>query len=220
VLSASEVLWIDAWNDFVEGMWEIREGRRLPGFPLWGDDWVPLDKLAVPPGTPKWKSDFLRKNAEFYTQHQTFIDAWAKKWEFYSERFPASRRKFEWQAQDTSRLWETVMQMRPTGIRAKRATYLPALVAITQTSIIGSRRRKLSVREAARLQGLPDWFSFGDQRAAESYKQLGNGVSVGAVYYVVRRAVAQHEEQLKKFAPGLVESVLASPINPDDVLKR
>lgn len=31
-LSASERLWIDAWNEFVEMMWEVRDGRRLPGF--------------------------------------------------------------------------------------------------------------------------------------------------------------------------------------------
>jgi DNA (cytosine-5)-methyltransferase 1 len=214
-LTSSEILWIDAWNDFVKGMWEIRGGRRLPGFPLWGDDWVHQDDLKIPPGTPKWKADFLRKNSEFYTQHQTFIDAWAKCWGFYTEAFPPSRRKFEWQAQDTATLWDTVMQMRPTGIRAKRPTYLPALVAITQTSIIGPRRRRLSVREAARLQGLPESFHFGTQRDSDSYKQLGNGVSVGAVYYVLRQAVTQYEEYLKASAPGLVRSVLDSTPSPD-----
>jgi len=218
-LSVAETLWIDAWNEFVEGMWELRDGRRLPGFPLWGDHWIRTEELEIPPGTPKWKSDFLRKNADFYSQHQAFIDAWAAKWGFYTDAFPLSRRKFEWQAQDTPRLWDTVMQMRPTGIRAKRATYLPALVAITQTSIIGPRRRKLSVREAARLQGLPDSFSFGNQRAADSYKQLGNGVSVGAVYYVVRQAVSQYEEILKKTAPALVSAVLSSPPSPDVALR-
>ena len=36
----AERLWIDAWDDFVRLMWEARQGRRLPGFPLWADHWV------------------------------------------------------------------------------------------------------------------------------------------------------------------------------------
>jgi len=213
-LSESEIYWIEAWNEFVEKMWEIREGRRLPGFPLWGDSWVTSEQLSIPDTTPGWKANFLRKNSDFYTQHKNFIDRWAAKWEFYSDRFPPSRRKFEWQAQDTPRLWDAVMQMRPTGIRAKRPTYLPALVAITQTSIIGPRRRKLSVKEAARLQGFPDWFSFEGQKSSDSYKQLGNSVNIGAAYYVMRQGVARYEEVLKSKAPELVRAVMSSGENP------
>jgi DNA (cytosine-5)-methyltransferase 1 len=217
-LSDAEIHWIEAWNDFVVCMWEEREGRRLPGFPLWGDDWVHRDELSIPPNTPKWKYDFLRKNAEFYTEHQEFIDDWSEKWEFHTDKFPPSRRKFEWQAQDTPDLWSTVMHLRPSGIRAKRPTYLPALVAITQTSIIGPLRRRLSPREAARLQGLPDWFDFGDQSASATYKQLGNAVSVGAVWHVTREAARLHEETLKKVAPKLARCLLESDESPDKAI--
>ena len=217
-LTDSERLWIDAWDDFVTQMWEAREGRRLPGFPLWADEWVHIDGLRVPKGTPTWKSDYLRKNAEFYTAHQEVIDQWAAKWDVYSDKFPASRRKFEWQAQDTKRLWDCVMHFRPSGIRAKAPTYLPALVAITQTSIVGPRERRLSTREAARLQGLPDSFDFGEQKPAATYKQLGNGVSVGAVWHVLRRHVARDEDVLKKSAPRLLKAVLDSPESPDGLV--
>lgn len=217
-LTDSERLWIDAWDDFVTQMWETREGRRLPGFPLWADEWVHIDGLRVPKGTPTWKSDYLRKNAEFYTAHQEVIDQWAAKWDVYSDKFPASRRKFEWQAQDTKRLWDCVMHFRPSGIRAKAPTYLPALVAITQTSIVGPRERRLSTREAARLQGLPDSFDFGEQKPAATYKQLGNGVSVGAVWHVLRRHVARDEDVLKKSAPRLLKAVLDSPESPDGLV--
>ena len=84
------------------------------------------------------------------------------------------------------------MHFRPSGIRAKAPTYLPALVAITQTSIIGPRRRRLTPHEAARLQGLPRSFSFGEQRDPASYKQVGNGVAVGAAWHVFRSHVAQN----------------------------
>jgi DNA (cytosine-5)-methyltransferase 1 len=213
-LTDSEIYWIDAWNDFVVGMWEEREGRRLPGFPLWGDDWIPEADLEIEEGTPKWKADFLRKNARFYDEHRVFIDAWVEKWEFYSDRFPPSRRKFEWQAQDCPDLWSAVMQMRPTGIRAKRATYLPALVAITQTSIIGSRRRRLSPREAARLQSLPEWFDFGDQPHSATYRQLGNGVSVAAIWHVMKQAGIEYEEQLRTSCPELLKALVDAPLDP------
>jgi DNA (cytosine-5)-methyltransferase 1 len=218
-LNKSEKYWIDAWNDFVVGMLEIREGKRLPGFPLWGDSWELPETLKIPMGTPKWKEDFLRKNSLFYSEHKEFIDDWMTKWEFKSDLFPSSRRKLEWQAQDASSLWETIMHFRPSGIRAKRATYVPALVAITQTSIIGKFGRRLSPREAARLQGLPDWYSFDGQSDAATYKQLGNGVNVGVVWYVVRTAVETYEEILQKSCPGLVDSVRSAPTNPDVALE-
>ena len=219
-LSDSEIYWIDAWDEFVTSMWELRNGVRLPGFPLWGDDWRLVSDLRIPKSTPQWKAQHLRKNAEFYTEYKDFIDRWTRKWKFYSDKFPPSRRKLEWQAQDTPSLWETVMHFRPSGIRAKKPTYLPALVAITQTSIIGPKGRRLSPREAARLQGLPDWFDFGDQPDSATYRQLGNGVSVGAVWHVMRQAVLQNEQILKKSAPNLVKSVLGAPENPDEALKN
>lgn len=227
-LSNSERLWLDAWDDFVTGMWELREGRRLPGFPLWADDWrmpAELDamlaemELAGEPAPPKWKRNFLVKNSEFYAAHKRFIDRWTKKWGVYTDAFPPSRRKLEWQAQDTPRLWDCVIHLRPSGIRAKAPTYLPALVAITQTSIIGPRDRRLSPREAARLQGLPDWFSFSGQSNGATYKQLGNGVSVGAVWHVIREHVKRDEEFLKKSCPGLANKVMAAPPGPDAVLR-
>ena len=91
---------------------------------------------------------------------------------------------------------KSVQAMRPSGIRAKAPTYLPALVAITQTSIVGPRERRLSPRETARLQGLPDWFDFGDQRPAATYKQMGNGVNVGAAFFVFSQYVLEHASEI------------------------
>ena len=220
-LSESETLWIDAWDEFVEIMWERREGRRLPGFPIWADSWKHY-REPIPVGTPAWKASHLTKNYDFYAAHRKVLDDWAEKWGVFTDAFPASRRKLEWQAQDTPRLWDTVMHFRPSGIRAKRPTYLPALVAITQTSIVGPLKRRLSPRETARLQGLPDSFDFGDQKPSATYKQMGNGVNVGAVYHVLRAHVNRDEEILKHTELGraILDAVRETPDSPDEHLSH
>jgi len=219
-LSDAEIRWINAWDDFVVTMRKKMKDEPLPGFPLWVDEWVTNDELEIDFGTPAWKETFLRKNADFYTKHQKILDSWIKRHDVRNEtKFPASRRKFEWQAQDSKTLWETIMHFRPSGIRAKKASYVPALVAITQTSIIGKLERRLSVREGARLQGLPDWFDFIDQPTATSYKQLGNGVNVGVVYNVLKAQVMRDVDLLVN-EPELLKSIVNAPDNPDEVLSN
>jgi DNA (cytosine-5)-methyltransferase 1 len=215
-LSDSEIEWINAWDDFVVTMRTATKVTKLPGFPIWAGDWVHIDDLEIPLHAPKWKSDFLTKNALFYTEHKKILDAWLKRWNNL-EHFPPSRKKFEWQAQDTPTLWETIMHFRPSGIRAKKATYVPALVAITQTTIVGKQRRRITVREGARLQGLPDWYDFVDQANSASYKQLGNGVNVGAVYNVMRAQVLRDLDLLGEKSK-LVRAILGAPANPDVIL--
>ena len=112
------------------------------------------------------------------------------------------------------------MHLRPSGLRVKQATYVPALVAITQTSILGDRQRRISPREAARLQGLPEWFDFGDQPDAATYKQMGNGVNVGAAYHVFREHVLRTLDTVRRRAPGLAEAVEQSDISPDAAIER
>ncbi len=217
-LSEAEIKWIDAWAEFVEIIKRRSGEKALPGFPIWADEWVETSKLRVPSGTPDWKAVFLRKNSELYTSFKEDLDAWLKKWNNL-EDFPPSRRKFEWQAQDAAKLWDCIMHFRPSGIRAKKATYVPALVAITQTTIIGPQRRRLSVREGARLQGLPEWFSFDGQNDAASYKQLGNGVNIPAVYHVMR-ALVQRDLDLLGDSPELVKAILNAPPNPEAGLEK
>lgn len=216
-LSETEMYWIDAWDDFVRRIWVERK-RRLPGFPLWADEWVLPGDLTIPEETPKWKRDYLIKNAEFYAGHKSLIDVWTETWGIYTDLFPPSRRKLEWQAQDTKSLWDCVMHLRPSGIRAKAPTYVPALVAITQTSILGPRGRRLSWREAKRLQSLPEWFSFDGQTPKQTFKQLGNGVSVGAVWYVLRQHASRDEQFLKQTNPELLHQILTAPQSPDSTL--
>lgn len=221
-LTDSEVAWIDAWDDWVQMYYKLSGGTPPPGFPIWADNWVEASKLRIGKDVPAWKANFLRKNSDLYTRYKKDFDKWLNKHGVLSEKFPPSRRKFEWQAQDSSRLWDCVMHFRPSGIRAKKPTYLPALVAITQTSIIGPLRRRLSTREAARLQGIPEWFDFGNQRDSATYKQLGNGVNIGVVWHVLKKHVERDAALLTTTSKGkrLVNAVLSAPENPDEALKQ
>ena len=216
-LSSTEQSWVSAWDDFVQRLLEVREGRQLPGFPLWADAFA--TRPSISRGTPAWKADFLRKNSAFYVAHRDAIDGWREDHPEF-DGFPASRRKLEWQAQDAPSLWDCVMHFRPSGIRAKRATYLPALVAITQTSVVGSRRRRLSPTEASRLQGLPNWFDFGQQPEAATYKQLGNGVAVGAASHVFRTHVLSDPDVPAHVRDGLGSDTMPSVHRPTPSERR
>jgi DNA (cytosine-5)-methyltransferase 1 len=192
-LSQTSLTWIEAWEYFVQHL----PSDDLPGFPVWADCLVP--NPVIPAGAPAWKASHLRNNASLYIRHRNFIDDWLDRpWGPDGHRilqFPQSRLKLEWQARKAHptragrTLSNLVLQFRPSGIRVKPATYLPALVAITQTSIVGPRVapginsfRKLTPREAARLQGLPfHGFEDADTSDRAIYKQLGNAVNVGVV---------------------------------------
>lgn len=196
-LTPDEKRWIRTWDEFVQRVTDSR-GEKLPGFPIWADYFRKVHVSEVR-DLPSWKADFIRKNEALYVENRKAIDRWLSR-HGRLMAFPASRRKLEWQAQTIPTLAETVMHFRPSGIRAKAPTYLPALVAMTQTSIIGPRGRRLTPREAARLQGLPEGFSFGDQADSQSYRQLGNAIAVGAAGYVLQAQLGLTPELPRKWS--------------------
>jgi DNA (cytosine-5)-methyltransferase 1 len=201
-ISAEEEYFLAVWEDFVQSLRRSGRIQKLPGFPLWADEFVLEPKLSKK--LPSWKRDFLMKNSAFYKEHKKVIDAWKKR-HANLDTLPPSRRKFEWQAQDETSLWNCVVQFRPSGIRVKKSTYLPALVAITQTSVIAERKRRITPREAARLQGFPDGFSFGDQPDRLTYKQLGNAVCAGVVREVFLSHIARDQKELPRKYKEILE---------------
>lgn len=235
-LSKDEITWIDHWEKLVQLLHALRASdadaagepaRRLPGFPIWANVWVKTEaerfELMHPEGdrVPGWKANFLEKNWDLYDRLRAGNGRWLATWLKKTRTFPESRQKLEWQAQDTGSLWDCVISLRPSGLRAKRMTHLPALVAITQTPILGPRGRRLSVREAARLQGLPDEFDFGEQRDALTYKQLGNGVNVGVVWNVLKAHVARDARLLEATPQGraILAAVSDAPTHPGESVR-
>lgn len=183
---------IQMWESFLK-MVGAPKGKRLPGFPLWEFAMRPRPRIEA--DMPDWKIDFLKKNSAFYIENRSKIDAWRKKYPHLKD-LNTSYRKLEWQAQDLKFISDGIIQFRPSGVRVKRSDYLPALVAMNQTSIIGQRKRTITVREAARLQAFPEDFSFGNQNPAKSFKQLGNAVSVGTVKFVLTSILEELGEKL------------------------
>ena len=172
-LTGEQVALLNLWNEFIQNI----QCKRLPGFPIWSDRLCDLDSNEDLDQYPKWKANFILKNNALYKENRDFIDAWLKKARACPLFFGA-KAKFEWQAgqTDTPSVWDNIIQFRPSGIRVKPGTYFPALVAITQTSIVGSRKRKLTLRECARLQSFPDSF-VPDENERQAYKQFGNAVN-------------------------------------------
>lgn len=91
-------------------------------------------------------------------------------------------KKFEWNCgTDVTDIHDCLIQIRQSGIRAKRPTFYPSLVAIVNTPIIWDKNkkhfRKITPREAANLQSFHGGFKFQGTDATQ-YKQLGNSVNV------------------------------------------
>nr|CDL66320.1 unnamed protein product [uncultured bacterium] len=184
-LRPDQIEWIDNWNEFIQNI----KCDKLPGFPIWTDCLCPIEASPYYETfreQPKWLQNFVIKNSELWSQNKEFLEYWLPKAR-KNKNFFGSKAKFEWQVGDVKNpdIWEHIMQIRPSGLRVKPGTYFPALVAITQTSIVGKRKRFLTPRECARLQSFPDSFKY-DSKKAQAYKQFGNSINVGLVKFFAR----------------------------------
>jgi DNA (cytosine-5)-methyltransferase 1 len=137
---------------------------------------------------PLWKQRFIRQNRDLYDRHRTWIKPWLRK----LAPFPSSLQKFEWNCKGFERsVWKTIVQFRASGVRVKRPTTAPALVAMTTTQvpIIAAQRRYMTVRECARLQSLGGLANL-PEASTRSYKALGNAVNATLVRLVAESMLA------------------------------
>ncbi len=177
---------LSCWDEFIKGIKE-----KTLGFPVWSFEFKETYDYTNPKlNYPQWKQGFIEKNRNLYKNNKKFIDKWLKKWDNLSE-FSPTHRKFEWQAgANYSSVWECIIQFRPSGIRVKRPNVFPALVAMVQIPIIGAKKRRLTPREAARLQSFPDSFII-NENDHQAYKQFGNAVNVKVVEFLAGQMFEQ-----------------------------
>jgi DNA (cytosine-5)-methyltransferase 1 len=126
---------------------------------------------------PDWKIQFIRKNRQFYEKHSKWLDNWMPK----IMDFPSSFQKLEWncQGEKALRLNRYVIQLRASGVRIKRRTTAPSLVAMTATQvpIIAWENRYMTPTECKRLQSMEDLPEL-PERDTKTYEALGNAVNV------------------------------------------
>ena len=143
---------------------------------------------------PEWKKGFLRQNRAWYTEIQNHV---RPGWLETVRTLPVSYRKLEWNYQGGERdLWQHLLQFRPSGLRVKRHTSIPALVAMTTTQIplIGPRGRFLARREGLRLQGFERHGFRLPQGHGNTFKALGNAVHVEVVKRIAQSVIATLED--------------------------
>lgn len=173
---------LTAWDEFIRGV-----GRQNLGFPIWANEFGKAYDLGH---LPSWKANFVNKNRMLYHQNKAFIDKWLKKYNYLSD-FVQTHTKFEWQAGEyIDTVWQGIIQFRPSGIRVKRPTEFPALVAMVHIPIVGWEKRRLTPREVANLQSFPDDYRI-NNNTQQAYKQFGNAVNVKVVEYLARQLFEQ-----------------------------
>lgn len=222
-LSEDKIQLVDLWNEFIQNI----KCKKLPGFPIWSEYLHEPAMNEDTTGYPAWKINFINKNNQLYLDNREFIDEWLNRAK-QNPLFFGAKAKLEWQAGQHKQpnIWNHILQFRPSGIRVKIGTYFPALVAITQTSIVGCRKRELTLRECARLQSFPDTFQ-PDVLDAQAYKQFGNAVNVEVVKLFAKYLFGD-KATIKKYAKPSDGSGIAGTVDflqlkeqyPDEIVNN
>lgn len=156
---------------------------------------------------PKWKQHFIRQNREFFWSNRKWLEPWMDEWRPWE--LPQSLQKFEWNVQGGERrIDHYILQVRASGIRAKRTATAPSLVAMTHTQVpilgknIVGARRYMTPEECAALQSLGKVNLPVNDLAA--YKALGNAVNASVVRAIAKPLLRNLESDMKRIGADRV----------------
>ncbi len=138
---------------------------------------------------PRWKVHFIGENRRFYETHKRHLKSWLKS----VEEFPSSLQKLEWNCQGEERnIWKFIVQMRASGVRLKRPSSVPSLVAMTTTQvpIVAWEQRYMTVKECSRVQSLA-CLRYWPKSDDKSYKALGNAVNAKLITLIASMLVGK-----------------------------
>ncbi len=144
---------------------------------------------------PDWKINFIRQNREVYRRNKSWLDKWIPE----ILEFPSSLQKLEWNCKGGERdIWKYVIQFRASGVRVKRPSSSPSLVAMTTTQvpIIAWERRYMTPRECAKLQSLRE-LKFLPETATRAFRALGNAINADVVQLIAQQLLQQSPKTLR-----------------------
>ena len=173
---------LNAWNEIIS---EFDVGENLSPTILCNEFYNTYSEEEFN-ALSDWKKDYITKNKPLYEKYKNKWDTWynkhstlLQKREIYS--------KLEWQTgkkKDGDSIFNYFIQFRQSGIRVKKSSYFPTLVAIVQTPIYAKEKRYITPKECAKLQSFPENFIMNESDHI-AYKQFGNAVNVDVVHYII-----------------------------------
>ncbi len=178
---------------------ELKKYRGSHGQPLSGApnletlfEFLPSHARRKQKKFPAWKIEFIKKNRDFYEREKKWLDKWIPK----IMEFPSSLQKLEWNCQGEIRtIKDYIIQMRPSGVRVKRRTTAPSLVAMTATQvpIIAWENRYMTPKECMKLQSMdgPVGLKLLPESDNKAYEALGNAINVKVAQLVAKALVGE-----------------------------
>lgn len=186
---------LDAWDDFLKNV-KKPVGRTLPV--IWADEFKGTYSLD---GLVQWRQKYIKDMRNIYKNNKTFIDQWLIKHDVKS--WKKREKKFEWQAGvDNTDIKNSFIQLRQSGIRCRKRTRFPTLVAMVQVPILFDESinewRQLTPRENANLQSFPKTFKTNSEISDSnndfySYKQFGNSINVKVISEIIERLMTKYK---------------------------